>query len=59
MRIWKLESELDSYDNLRFKYEISIEELQSFNGSRKLDKWEKKEVERLEPEKGLPLSDSP
>ena len=39
--------------------DINIEEIQSFDGRSQKDKWEIPEVIRLEPEKGLMLSDAP
>ncbi len=59
MKIWKLDFELDQYDNLTFKEELSIEEIQSYDGRSKKNDWKKKEVIRLEPEKKLILSDAP
>lgn len=59
MRIWKLDFELDKYDNLTFKEKLSIEEIQSFDGRPKKKYWKNKEVVRLEPEKELAFSDAP
>lgn len=59
MRIWKLDFELDKYDNLTFKEKLSIEEIQSFDGRPKKNYWKNKEVVRLEPEKKLAFSDAP
>lgn len=59
MKIWKLDFELEEYHNLTMLNKMSIEDVQSFDGSSKKDKWECPEVVRLEPEKRLVLSDAP
>lgn len=59
MKIWKLDFELDEYDNLTLSNKMSIEEIQSFDGRYKKDTWDNLAVVRLEPEKGLLLSDAP
>ncbi|MEL7657125.1 MAG: DUF1629 domain-containing protein, partial [Bacillota bacterium] len=59
VKIWKLDFELDKYDNLTLVNKLSIEEVQSFDGSSKKVYWVNPEVVRLEPEKKLPLSDAP
>lgn len=59
MKIWKLDFELDKYDNLTLSNKMSIEEIQSFDGRCKKDTWDNPEVIRLEPEKGLLLGDAP
>lgn len=59
MKIWKLNFELDEYDNLKFAKEFSIDEIRLFNGSSQKDHWQIKEVVRIEPGKRLELSDAP
>ena len=59
MKIWQLNFELDKYDNLIPRKEFTVEEIQSFDGRRLLDRWKPIEVQRMEPEKGLALSDAP
>lgn len=59
MKVWKLDFELDKYDNLTFVNKLNIEEVQSFDGSSKKVNWRNPEVVRLEPKKKLPLSDAP
>lgn len=59
MKIWKLVFEVDEYDNLITEKELSIEEIQSFDGSSKLSNWEPLKVIRMEPEKKLELSNAP
>lgn len=59
MKIWKLDFELDKYDNLTLLNKISIEEVQLFDGCSKKEYWKNQEVARLEPEKELSLSDAP
>lgn len=59
MRIWKLYFEADKYDNLDTFDEMTLEEINSFDGRSKKDNWKAIRVVRLEPEKGLKLSDAP
>lgn len=59
MKIWKLDFELDKYDNLTLLNKIDIDEIQSFDGRTKKEQWGNPEVVKLEPEKGLSLSDAP
>lgn len=59
MKIWKLEFELDKYDNLKPEKEWSIEKIQSFDGRKQSVIWTPVKVVRLEPEKKLGLSDAP
>lgn len=59
MKIWKLDFELDRYDNFRPKEKWTIEEIKSFDGRGHFSSWHTILLERLEPEKGLPLSDAP
>lgn len=59
MKIWKLDFDLDNYDNLTFANRKSIEDIQSFDGRTKKEIWDTPKVLRLEPEKMLPLSDAP
>lgn len=57
MKIWKLGTDVDNYDNLQ-RIE-SWEETQSFDGRSTIETWEPIKVKRMEPEKGLDLSDTP
>ncbi len=59
MKIWKLNFELDLYDNLMPVNKISIDELQTFDGRSKKDNWRAIKVKRMEPEKSLELSNAP
>ena len=59
MKIWKMDFELDRYDNFRPKEKWTIEEIKSFDGRGHFNSWHTIQLERLEPEKGLPLSDAP
>lgn len=59
MKIWQLNFEVDLYDNLTSIPELSVEELQSFDGRPHLPYWTPLHVVRMEPEKGLQLSDAP
>lgn len=59
MKIWQLNFELDEYDNLIPMREFSVEEIQSFDGRSHLKQWKAFPVKRMEPEKGLALSDAP
>ena len=59
MRIWKLGFDLDSYDNLRPKERWTLDKIKSFDGRGQYGSWYPVELERLEPEKGLGLSDAP
>ncbi len=59
MKIWQLNFELDEYDNLIPVKEFTVEEIQSFDGRSHLKEWKPIRVKRMEPEKGLDLSDAP
>ncbi len=48
MKIWHLDFELDEYDNLIPVKELSIDEIQSFNGSSKKERWEPIAVKKIE-----------
>ena len=50
MKIWKLGTDVDNYDNLQ-RIE-SWEETQSFDGRSTIETWEPIKVKRMEPEKG-------
>ena len=51
--------ELDSYDNFRPKEKWTIDEIKSFDGRGHFYSWHTIQLESLEPEKGLLLSDAP
>ena len=59
MKIWQLSFDVDSYDNFIPDVEFTADEVQSFNGQSKKSNWTPIRVKRMEPEKGLNLSDSP
>ena len=59
MKIWQLNFEVDLYDNLVPVPKLSVEELQTFDGRSHLSHWSPLHLARMEPEKGLPLSDAP
>lgn len=59
MRIWKLKFEVDNYDNLIPVKELSVEEIWAFDGHELKRNWKPLAVKRMEPEKGLELSDAP
>ena len=59
MKIWQLNFELDEYDNLMPIKAFTIEEIQSFDGRSHLNQWKPIPVKRMEPDKGLKLSDAP
>ena len=59
MRIWKMDFDLDNYDNLRPKERWTLDKIKSFDGRGQYGSWYPIELERLEPEKGLGLSDAP
>lgn len=59
MKIWQLHFELDKYDNFIPIKELSVEEMQSFDGRKKSVNWIPLPVKRMEPEKRLELSDAP
>lgn len=59
MKIWQLNFDLDKYDNLIPIREFTVEEIQSFDGRSHLKQWKPIQVKRMEPEKGLELSDAP
>lgn len=59
MKIWKLKSEVDKYDNLEPVKDFSVEEYWRFDGHELKWGWKPLAVQRMEPEKKLPLSDTP
>lgn len=59
MKIWQLNFELDKFDNLIPMRKFTVEEIQSFDGRSHLSQWKPLQVKRMEPEKGLDLSDAP
>ena len=59
MKIWHLNFELDQFDNLIPEREFTVDEIKSFDGRSHLNKWNPIKVKRMEPEKGLDLSDAP
>ena len=59
MKIWQLNFEVDSFDNFIPEKEFSADELQSFDGRTQKANWIPLKVKRMEPEKGLALSDAP
>lgn len=59
MKIWKLKFELDDYDNLVPVKEFSAEEIWAFDGHELKKNWKPLAVKRMEPEKGLELTDAP
>jgi len=59
MKIWHLFFEVDKYENLIPNRKFTADEYQSFDGRRKKEKWSPLSVKRMEPEKGLGLSDAP
>ena len=59
MKIWKLNFEMDGFDNLIPVKEFTVDEIQSFDGRSHLNDWNSVEVKRMEPEKKLNLSDAP
>ena len=59
MKIWKLQFEVDKYDNFVPIKSFTADEIQSFDGRRKKDGWVPLPVMRMEPEKNLELGDAP
>lgn len=59
MKIWKMDFELDQYDNLVPTNQMSIEEIKSYDGRIKAKSWNDMQVTRMEPEKKLKLSNAP
>lgn len=59
MKIWQLNFELDEYENLIPTKEFTVEQIKSFDGRSHLSQWNPIKVKRMEPEKGLGLSDAP
>lgn len=59
MKIWKLKSEVDKYNNLEPVKDFSVEEYWRFDGHELKRGWKPLAVQRMEPEKKLPLSDTP
>jgi Immunity protein family (Imm11) len=56
MKIWHLDFELDEFDNLVPVEEISLDEIQSFNGSSKIELWKPIIVKKMEEKE---LSNAP
>lgn len=56
MKIWHLDFELDEFDNLIPVEELSLDEIQSFNGSSKRELWNPIAVKKMEDKK---LSNAP
>lgn len=59
MKIWRLEFEVDEYDNLATEKDMSLDEMQSFDGRSQKADWRPLKVIRMEPEKNLELSNAP
>lgn len=59
MKIWKLDAEVDLFDNLKPVEMWSFDMTRSFDGRKKSATWEPIVVERMEPWKKLRLSDTP
>lgn len=47
MKLWKLDCDVDNYENLAWKNKISIDELQSFDGRKKAGSWKPVRLERI------------
>lgn len=56
MRIWHLKFEVDEYDNLTPAEEFDLDEIQSFDGRRKINDWKPMIVKKIEDK---PLSNAP
>lgn len=59
MRIWQLHFDGDNYESFMPVKFPSVEEIQTFDGRPKKDSWIPLKVERMHPETGLELSDTP
>ena len=59
MKIWVLNFELDEYDNLTTVHHMGLEETRSYDGRSKKRGWRPLAVRRMDPEKGLELSNTP
>ena len=59
MKMWMLDFEVDEYDNLVTVHHMGLEEMRSYDGRRKKRGWQPLAVRRMEPEKGLALSNAP
>ncbi|RCX13019.1 hypothetical protein DFR58_11976 [Anaerobacterium chartisolvens] len=47
MKIWLLDCDVDNYDNLTWKNDIDIDEVQTFDGRQKLMNWNPVQVKRM------------
>lgn len=56
MRVWHLDFELDEYDNLIPANELTIDEIQTFDGRSKIKDWEPLLVKKMED---MELSNAP
>lgn len=59
MRIWMLDFEVDEYDNLTTVHHMGLKETLSYDGRSKKRGWRPLAVRRMDPEKGLALSNAP
>lgn len=47
MKIWKLDCDVEKYENLTWKEQLNIDEIQSFDGRKKLKDWKPIQVKRM------------
>ncbi len=47
MRIWKLDCDVDHYENLKWKMEFDLDFIQSFDGTEKMKEWSPMQVKRV------------
>ena len=59
MKIYKLNFDVNQYENLMPVIPFDFKTIQSFDGRKHLKSWKRLAVSRMEPEKGLPLGDAP
>lgn len=59
MKVWKVLFCTDNYDHLKPVKGIDIDEIQTYDGRKKMADWQPIEVVKLEPEKNMELSNAP
>ena len=57
MKIWQLSFDVNNYTNLQAVPPLTADEIQSFNGTKKLSSWSPRQVEPIKTD--LKLGDAP
>ena len=59
MKVYKLDFEVNKYENFIPEIPFDWETIQSFDGRKQADCWKRIKVHCMDPDKGLPLGDAP